>query len=416
MAAPLGALTAVAVVVALLIALTSPGDTSGAVDGSVQAAAPVPRADKVPRGTKKKNKYADWDGKVKVIGDGSTSYTGPQPKQQKIEKLKPGQKPPQFVVFSWDGALENGDHLFSRFRQVAKESDAQMTFFLSGMYLLPKYKSSLYRPPMHKQGAAAISFPTDGHIRETLEQLRGAWLDGNEIGSHFNGHFCGSKGGGEWTTRQWKSEAEQAYSFVKNWKTNTGFTDIEPLPFDYDEELVGGRAPCLEGQKNLIPAIKSMGWRYDASSPGDFQIWPSKIDGIWNFPLQLVPYPESEKQVLSMDFNFLFNQSGDSTEGDPAKYAEWERLTREGYLNGFERVYNGSRAPLFIGNHFETWNGGIYMQAIEDVMRSVCKRQGVRCVSFKQLADWLDAQDPKVLEKLRMLDPAESPDWKSYTK
>ncbi len=416
MAAPLGALTAVAVVVALLIALTSPGDTSGAVDGSVQAAAPVPRADKVPRGTKKKNKYADWDGQVKVIGDGSTSYTGPQPKQRKIEKLKPGQKPPQFVVFSWDGALENGDHLFSRFRQVAKESDAQMTFFLSGMYLLPKYKSSLYRPPMHKQGAAAISFPTDGHIRETLEQLRGAWLDGNEIGSHFNGHFCGSKGGGEWTTRQWKSEAEQAYSFVKNWKTNTGFTDIEPLPFDYDEELVGGRAPCLEGQKNLIPAIKSMGWRYDASSPGDFQIWPSKIDGIWNFPLQLVPYPESEKQVLSMDFNFLFNQSGDSTEGDPAKYAEWERLTREGYLNGFERVYNGSRAPLFIGNHFETWNGGIYMQAIEDVMRSVCKRQGVRCVSFKQLADWLDAQDPKVLEKLRMLDPAESPDWKSYTK
>ncbi|RNG21686.1 hypothetical protein EEJ42_22050 [Streptomyces botrytidirepellens] len=416
MAAPLGALTAVAVVVALLIALTSPGDTSGAVDGSVQAAAPVPRADKVPRGTKKKNKYADWDGKVKVIGDGSTSYTGPQPKQPKIEKLKPGQKPPQFVVFSWDGALENGDHLFSRFRRVAKESDAQMTFFLSGMYLLPKYKSSLYRPPMHKQGAAAISFPTDEHIRETLEQLRGAWLDGNEIGSHFNGHFCGSKGGGEWTTRQWKSEAEQAYSFVKNWKTNTGFTDIEPLPFDYDEELVGGRAPCLEGQKNLIPAIKSMGWRYDASSPGDFQIWPSKIDGIWNFPLQLVPYPESEKQVLSMDFNFLFNQSGDSTDGDPAKYAEWERLTREGYLNGFERVYNGSRAPLFIGNHFETWNGGIYMQAIEDVMRSVCKRQGVRCVSFKQLADWLDAQDPKVLEKLRMLDPAESPDWKSYTK
>ncbi|MFF7652680.1 hypothetical protein ACFZCY_23165 [Streptomyces sp. NPDC007983] len=416
MAAPLGALAAVAVVVALLIALTSPGDTSGAVDGSVQAAAPVPRADKIPKGAKKKNKYADWDGVVKVIGDGSMAYTGPQPHQPKIKKLKPGEKPPQFVVFSWDGALENNDHLFSRFRKVAKESDANMTFFLSGMYLLPKYKSDLYRPPMHKRGSAAISFPTDEHIRETLEQLREAWREGNEIGSHFNGHFCGSKGGGEWTTEQWKSEAEQAYSFVEHWKTNTGFTDVEPLPFDYDEELVGGRAPCLEGQKNLIPAIKSLGWRYDASSPGDFQIWPSKIDGIWNFPLQLVPYPESEKQVLSMDFNFLYNQSGDSTEGDPAKYTEWERLTREGYLNGFERVYNGSRAPLFIGNHFETWNGGIYMQAIEDVMRSVCKRQGVQCVSFKQLADWLDAQDPKVLEKLRMLDPAESPDWSTYTK
>ncbi|GAA0954476.1 MULTISPECIES: polysaccharide deacetylase family protein [Streptomyces violaceusniger group] len=415
-AAPIGALTAVAVVVALLIALTSPGDAGSAQDGDLPAAAASPKSDRVPREPKKEDKYAHWDGKTKVLGDGSTSYTGPQPHQLKPEKLKPGEKPPQFVVFSWDGGLENDDHLFSRFREVAKETNATMTFFLSGMYLLPKSKSDLYRPPQHKPGSAAISFPTDEHIRETLEQLRGAWLDGNEIGSHFNGHFCGAKGGQDWSTQEWKSETEQAYSFVKRWKTNTGFTDIKPLPFDYDVELVGGRAPCLEGQKTLIPAIKSLGWRYDASSPGDFQLWPSKIDGIWNFPLQLVPYPESEKQVLSMDFNFLFNQSGDSTEGDPAKYAEWERLTRQGYLNGFERVYNGSRAPLFIGNHFETWNGGIYMQAIEDVMRSVCRRDGVRCVSFKQLADWLDAQDPKVLAKLRMLDPAESPDWSTYTK
>lgn len=414
---PVGALVAVGVVVAVLLAVL-PG---GEADGSPAEKAPVAGASPTPAGgapgiKKKKSKYADWDGKVKVLGDGSTSYTGPQPKQLKPKKLKPGEKPPQFVVFSWDGALENGDHLFSHFRDVAKESDATMTFFLSGMYLLPKSKSDLYQPPQHQRGSAAISYPTDEHIRETLEQLRGAWQEGNEIGSHFNGHFCGSKGGKDWSTEEWKSETEQAYSFVKNWKTNTGFTDVAPLPFDYDEELVGGRAPCLEGQKNLIPAVKSMGWRYDASSPGDFQIWPSKIDGIWNFPLQLVPYPESEKQVLSMDFNFLYNQSGDSTEGDPAKYPEWERLTREGYKNGFERVYNGSRAPLFIGNHFETWNGGIYMQAIEDVMRDVCPREGVECVSFKQLADWLDAQDPKVLEKLRTLDPAQTPDWSTFTK
>ncbi|GAA3039925.1 hypothetical protein GCM10020000_17950 [Streptomyces olivoverticillatus] len=160
-----------------------------------------------------------------------------------------------------------------------------------------------------------------------------------------------------------------------------------------------------------------MGWRYDASSPGDFQLWPSKIDGIWNFPLQLLPYPGSDRQVLSMDFNFLYNQSGENnTHGDPAKQPEWEQLTRQGYLNGFERVYNGSRAPLFIGNHFEDWNDGIYMKAIEDVMKDVCRRDGVRCVSFRQVADWLDAQDPKVLAKLRGLDPAQAPDWKTFLK
>ncbi|GAA5009984.1 hypothetical protein GCM10025734_53500 [Kitasatospora paranensis] len=124
-----------------------------------------------------------------------------------------------------------------------------------------------------------------------------------------------------------------------------------------------------------------------------------------------MPYPDKPVQVLSMDFNFLANQSGDSVAGDPKKYAGWEKQTREGYLNGFERVYNGSRAPLFVGNHFETWNGGIYMQAVEDVVKSVCHRDGVRCVSFEELADWLDAQDPKVLERLRGLDPGQPADW-----
>ncbi|MFD9125818.1 hypothetical protein [Kitasatospora sp. NPDC059571] len=352
-----------------------------------------------------------WDGRVRSIGDGSTSDTGPQPARPPVAKLKPGEQPPQFVVFSWDGALENEDHLFSHFRRVAQENGAHMTFFLSGIYLLPKAKHDLYHPPQHPQGTADISFPTDAHLRATLEQVRQAWLDGNEIGTHFNGHFCGPKGGGDWSTAEWSSELEQARTFVNTWKTNTGLTDVPALPFDYGKELVGGRAPCLEGQQNLLAAEKAAGFRYDASSQGEFQIWPTKRGGIWNFPLQLLPYPGKQVQVLSMDFNFLANQSGDSTAGDPKKYAAWERQTRDGYLNGFERAYHGSRAPLFIGNHFETWNGGIYMQAVEDVVKDVCHRDGVRCVSFRELADWLDAQDPKVLERLRGLDPGQPADW-----
>ncbi|WP_425265298.1 hypothetical protein [Streptomyces rubellomurinus] len=365
------------------------------------AAAPLPTPTPTPT----------WDGQVKVLGDGSTSFTGPQPKQAKPEKLKPGEKPPQFVVFSWDGALEGDDHLFSRFRKLGVENNAQMTFFLSGLYTLPKSKASLYHPPQHKVGDAAIDYATDAHIKDTLEQLRLAWQDGNEIGTHFNGHFCNAKGGGNWSTEEWKSELDQAVSFVTNWKTNTGFKDLPPLPFDYTKELVGGRAPCLEGQKALLPAEKATGFRYDASSPGEFQVWPARKEGMWNFPLQLLPFPGRETQGLSMDFNFLAGQSGSSVKGDPKKYAAWEKEARDSYLAGFERVYNGSRAPLFIGNHFEDWNGGIYMQAVEDVMKSVCRRDGVRCVSFRQVADWLDVQDPKVLDKLRALDPGQPADW-----
>jgi len=360
----------------------------------------------------KKAKEEEWDGKVKILGDGSTSYTGPQPGRLKPERLKPGERPPQFVVFSWDGALEGDDHLFSRFRRVAKESNAHMTFFLTGIYLLPKEKRDLYKPPQHKAGAAAISYPTREHIRTTLKQLGGAWKEGNEIGSHFNGHFCEKKGGGYWSKAEWTSEISQFYSFVQNWKTNTGFKDLDPLPFDPTREVVGGRAPCLEGQKTLLPALKPFGWRYDASSPGDFQIWPSKKDGVWNLPLQMLPFPGKNFQVLSMDFNFLYNQSDGNTEGDPAKYEAWRKEARDSYVAGFERVFHGSRAPMFIGNHFEDWNGGIYMDAVEDTMREVCPRKEVRCVSFRELTDWLDAQDPEVLAHWRTLDPGQPANWK----
>ena len=357
-----------------------------------------------------------WDGKTHVIGDGSTSYTGPAPKQLKVTKLKPGQKPPQFVVFSWDGALQTDQKEFSYFRELGEKYNAQMTFFLTGMYLLPSSKRFLYHPPLHPVGTAAIDFATDAHIRATLQQLTLAWGDGDEIGTHFNGHFCGKGGGGDWTTQQWLSETQQAYSFVENWKTNTGFTDIPPLPFDYSKELVGGRAPCLEGQKTLLPAEVKLGWRYDASSPGDFQAWPSKLDGIWNFPLQAMPYPGHDFQVLSMDFNFLANQSGGTDVGVNANDAKWEEETAEGYMNGFNRVYNGSRAPFFIGNHFEEWNNGIYMKAVAQDMKAICTKPDVKCVSFKEMADWMDAQDPKVLAQLRQLDPGESPDWSTFIK
>ncbi|MER6536315.1 hypothetical protein ABT215_21390 [Streptomyces sp900105755] len=402
----LAAFLVVASLVAGYLVLTRQDDTAPTAAGTTKAS-PSPSAS--PK----------WDGKTKILGDGSTSYTGPQKDQLKPEKLKPGEKPPQFVVFSWDGALEGSDHLFSHYREMAKEYNAHMTFFLTGIYLLPKSKKALYTGPMHQPGDAAIDYATDEHIRTTLEQLREAYDDGNEIGTHFNGHFCEKKGGGDWSVEQWKSEIDQFYKFVENWKTNTGFKDIPALPFDFKQEVVGGRAPCLEGQPNLLKALQKYGynWKYDASSPGDFQIWPSKKDGLWNFPLEMLPYPGGDYQGLSMDFNFLYNQSNGETNGDPSKYAEWEQQTVQSYMDGFNRVYYGSRAPLFIGNHFEDWNGSIYMKAIDQLVPKICTKKGVKCVSFKELADWMDAQDPATLARLRTLDPAQAPsDWSGIVK
>ncbi|MET8611155.1 MULTISPECIES: polysaccharide deacetylase family protein [Streptomyces] len=402
----LAALLVVASLVAGYLALSRPDDTTPTAASGKGAGTAVPKPSATPK----------WDGKTHVLGDGSTSYTGPQKGTLKPVPLKPGEKPPQFVVFSWDGALEGDDHLFSHYREMAKEYNAHMTFFLTGIYLLPKSKKDLYHGPMHQPGDAAIDYPTDEHIRTTLEQLRLAYEQGNDIGTHFNGHFCEAKGGGDWSVDQWKSEIDQFYSFVENWKTNTGYKDIPPLPFDFKQEVAGGRAPCLEGQPNLLKAIKSYGWRYDASSPGDFQIWPTKKNGVWDFPLQMLPYENGKFQGLSMDFNFLYNQSGGETDGDPAKYPQWLQQTVDSYMAGFNRVYYGSRAPLFIGNHFEHWNGSIYMKAIDQIIPKICTKKGVKCVSFKELADWMDVQKPSTLAALRTLDPAQSPDWSTVVK
>ncbi|MEV5611459.1 hypothetical protein [Streptomyces sp. NPDC052225] len=353
---------------------------------------------------------------VRLIGDGSTAYTGQQPHLPRAERLRPGQKPPQFVVFSWDGAGEDSQKLFSHFRKVAKKNNATMTYFLSGVYMLPESKADQYHPPQHSPGRSDIGFNDTKGIKDTVEQLRGAWLEGNEIGTHFNGHFCGSGGGvGQWSVAEWKSEIQQAKSFVKAWKTNTGLTKAAPLPFDYDKELVGARTPCLEGQKNFTRAAHEMGFRYDTSGVND-QLWPKKKNGLWDLSMQLVPFKGHRYEQLTMDYNFMVNQSGTATQGDPGKQEFWGDEMRDSLLAGFNRAYQGNRAPLIIGNHFESWNGGHYMRAVEETVEAVCTKRDVRCVSFRQLADWLDAQDPQTVRKLTTLGVGEAPKqgWASF--
>ncbi|MFB7761438.1 hypothetical protein ACWD33_05815 [Streptomyces xiamenensis] len=401
-----GAVTGTAVLTALVLGLSGCGSGDGGRAGTA--------ADRT--GEEEGAAARDAPAKIapQLIGDGSTAFTGTQPHQPDVTRLEPGETPPQFVVFSWDGAGEDSNKLFSRFREIGREYDAHMTYFLSGVYLLPEAERMAYQPPGHSAGASDIGYLKDENIAATLEQVRGAWLDGSEIGTHFNGHFCGPSGVDSWSAQDWISETEQAKWMVQNWKTTTGWTDLEPLPFDYDKELVGGRTPCLEGRDALLEAAGELGFRYDSSGNGK-QVWPEQTDGIWDVPLQAVPMPGRSFETLSMDYNFMVNQSGPSS-GDPAMHTTWGNQMRDGLLAAFDRAHNGNRAPLIIGNHFNSWNGGVYMDAVEEVIKEVCPKEDVHCVSFRQLVDWLDAQDPEVLEKLRTLDVGEQPaeGWQTF--
>ncbi|WP_133742411.1 hypothetical protein [Actinorugispora endophytica] len=352
---------------------------------------------------------------ARLIGDGSTSDTGPQPNQPVVDTLDRTKAPPQFVIISWDGAGELSDGLFARFLEVARRNGAWMTFFLSGLYFLPEHRKNLYRPPGHPVGASDIAYLSEESVHRTIRHIDLAWRAGHEIGTHFNGHFCGPRGVRLWGAADWASEIEQAVRFVMNWKTNTGFTDLPPLPFDYRRELVGARTPCLLGQDNLLPTAAKLGWKYDASSPGGLQVWPRRRGGLWDFPLQSIPMPGSGFEVLSMDYNIMFNQSETSTK-DKSRHRAWGGQALGTYLAGFERSYSGNRAPLFVGNHFERWNGGIYMDAVERFMDGVGGERDVRMVSFRQFTDWINAQDPAVVERLATLGVGQRPEqgWAEF--
>jgi hypothetical protein len=274
-----------------------------------------------------------------------------------------------------------------------------MTFFLTGLYLVPEARRRAYQPPGRPAGASAISFMSARTVHRTIAEIGQAWVEGNEIGTHFNGHFCGRGGAATWSSRAWRQELGEVEKFVSTWRSITGFDDLPPLPFTFDD-IVGGRTPCLEGRRKLLPVIGRLGWRYDSSGTRD-ATWPTRDRyGIWNLSMHAVPF--RGRRILPMDYNFLVNQSGRDTR---AHRRHWRAEVEHSLLAGLQRSRHGNRAPLVIGNHFSPWRHGIYLDAIERTVERFAGFPDVRLVSFRQLVDWLDAQDPHVLRTLQRLPP-----------
>src|SRR5882724_8771010 len=137
-------------------------------------------------------------------GQASTQQTGRQTGQHGTAgvdpdsfftptKLKPGEKPPQFVVISFDGA---GSHQkWEYWKGVAQQSNMRFTAFLSGVYLVSAQHKTAYHGPGHNPGASSIGFSTDrDSVRQEVLDLNDAWRRGYEIGTHYNGHFCSGAG------------------------------------------------------------------------------------------------------------------------------------------------------------------------------------------------------------------------------
>jgi hypothetical protein len=155
--------------------------------------------------------------------------------------------------------------------------------------------------------------------------------------------------------------------------------------------VVGTRTPCLEGRFDaLYPVLAQHGFRYDASQSTREGVWPQRQNGIWSFPLASIELAGTKSRVLSMDYNLYVNQSR-ARDVVPARAREIEEQAYATFMGYFERAYQTNRAPVSIGAHFARWNSSAYLNALTRFADDVCRRPEVRCVSYRDLANWLDA-------------------------
>jgi len=337
-------------------------------------------------------------------GPGAASPS-PQPTDgfPPIVALKPGETPPQFVVVSFDGACKH--ELWQHYLSLAAQTGSHFTFFLSGLCLVPDAKRFLYHGPHKPVGYSAIGFGQASLIPDRIRDYTQAYDTGNEIGTHFLGHFCDAQGVGIWSTADWTSEITQARTFLDHWAEINGSTDPSlRLPFD-SSVWKGARTPCLAGKRAaMYPAWVKQGFHYDASGPGQLA-WPKRVKGfpsLWNLPLQRIKVVGYGKTNLSMDYNLLYVQNKGQIKAPPATCARIQTSTYQSLMQALTAVEKSNHAPFFVGNHFNDWACSAYKNALTQfVLDAHTKYPGIHFVTFDYLTRWLDAQNPKVLARLQ---------------
>lgn len=316
-----------------------------------------------------------------------------------MKKLAAGEKPPQFILFSFDGVgvSENWD----LFLETAKDVDARFTALMTGLYFLTDDNKSEYQGPGYKPGESALAFGgTEDEVIEQVEYLNKTWYDGHEMGTHYVGHWCaGTKNPGkDWSTAEWNHELDEFFHLMSDWKTINDLPDAPDLAFGTDV-VKGGRTPCLEGgMGQLFPALGAHDMTWDSSKaarqPGVY--WPTKVGSIWEFPVPYTWSPPLKHRQTALDYNYwyTFNKAKDQ----PSAAPKIRTIVKQSYDYMYKRAYEGNRAPLVIANHFNDWSGNAFNPATADFMSEVCGKPETICATYQDVIAWIELQDPGALD------------------
>ncbi len=343
---------------------------------------------------------------VPANDNGGVPAGGTEPDGFKITKLKPGEKAPQFIVFSFDGV--GWDQKWQYWFGLMTQVPLHFTGFLSGTYMLSDQTKGKYQGPGHAAGKSSIPWDAASDIPVEINNLNRSLSLGNEVGTHFNGHFCDDNppGGSDWNSADWNNELDQFFGLIKNVDINNGLTAKLDVTA---QEVKGERTPCLTGHKeDLYPALESHGMNYDSSFTRTGLSWPVRSsDGkIWEMGMSEFPLHGSGHPLITMDYNFYAQQEPDTVAGGALPSADKSKTDGAQVLATYQDMVkaattDGVNEPIIVGNHFNDWNNNAYSDAVGNFALSECGKPGIHCVPFRDLVDWLNAQDPKVLAALQ---------------
>lgn len=338
---------------------------------------------------------------LRLISSSVLSVSLALPAQAASSRNEPLERPPQFILLSFDGSKSIS--FWRETKAFADKYSIGFTYFMSGVYFLSGEDKKMYQGPGHRPGSSDIGFGKDhDDIKQRIGQVLGAADRGLELGSHANGHFDGSR----WTLEGWTSEIAQFGKFITNAFSINKIQDpnTESLWNEkVSSQVRGFRAPLLGVNKDLYTSLKVAGYTYDTSGIGDSRKWPyMNRDGLWMFPLQSIRLAGTGKLTVTMDYNILVsqcnNQFAEGSSGgacktnSPEMFQQYEDETYETYVQLFKQNYFGNRAPIVIGHHFSLWNKGAYWKAMQRFAADVCTLEEVRCVTYKEIIEWMQDQ------------------------
>ena len=269
----------------------------------------------------------------------------------------------------------------------------KFTYFINTVYYLKKSARMNYEAPQGGPGRSAIGFGDDENdVMARYDQTNLAFKNKHEIANHAVGHFDGSK----WNAEEWAEEFRQFYDLLFGmFKTNgTGPTRMFPSGFIFGKkDIIGFRAPQLGHSRGMFQVLPRFGIKYDTSLTASPNKWPNKNQqGVWNYPLALIPIAGTAKRTLSMDYNFYAVQS--KAREMPEMSRQFEEQMYQSYMMYFQNNYNGNRAPLNIGHHFSKWNAGAYWRAMKRFANSVCGLPEVKCVTYLEMTNFMNKLSP----------------------